>query len=277
MRVKELFSFIYQRYDIHVKRVQGFPKPWTQDPILQSYRFCNVQREEDTQTKWFAKNWRIPHAKDENMWFAALVFRLTNWSETAKELGYPVPWDYQHFLFTLQDRKRRKEQVFSGAYMISTHGQKVEKAQFLADSLDATWGERRIYQYKQGETLDTFHKRLAGAFGIGSFMAGQVVADMKYCGNAYHAPDWWTFAASGPGSRRGLARVLGFKTDYHWREPEWRATLETLKLGIDPLIRQAKMPKLHAQDLQNCLCEFDKYERVRLGEGRPKQKYNGAK
>jgi hypothetical protein len=38
-----------------------------------------------------------------------------------------------------------------------------------------------------------------------------------------------------------------------------------------------KLPRnlkdLHAQDIQNCLCEFDKYERVRLGEGTPKQLY----
>jgi hypothetical protein len=30
---------------------------------------------------------------------------------------------------------------------------------------------------------------------------------------------------------------------------------------------------LHAQDLQNCLCEFDKFERARLGEGKPKRKF----
>lgn len=34
--------------------------------------------------------------------------------------------------------------------------------------------------------------------------------------------------------------------------------------------------KLCAQDIQNCLCEFDKYERVRLGEGAPKQRYPGV-
>jgi hypothetical protein len=42
------------------------------------------------------------------------------------------------------------------------------------------------------------------------------------------------------------------------------------------MFKKARMPQLHAQDLQNCLCEFDKYERVRLGEGRPKAKYNGV-
>lgn len=32
---------------------------------------------------------------------------------------------------------------------------------------------------------------------------------------------------------------------------------------------------LDAQDLQNCLCEFDKYERVRMGQGRPRSRYPG--
>ena len=31
---------------------------------------------------------------------------------------------------------------------------------------------------------------------------------------------------------------------------------------------------LRAQDLQNCLCEFDKWMRVRLGEGKPKRRFN---
>jgi len=33
------------------------------------------------------------------------------------------------------------------------------------------------------------------------------------------------------------------------------------------------MPKMCAHDLQNCACEFDKYMRVKLGEGEPKQLY----
>jgi hypothetical protein len=39
-------------------------------------------------------------------------------------------------------------------------------------------------------------------------------------------------------------------------------------------LRQRKLPlNLHAQDIQNCLCEFDKYMRVKLGQGTPKQLY----
>ena len=33
------------------------------------------------------------------------------------------------------------------------------------------------------------------------------------------------------------------------------------------------VPALEMRDIEHCLCEFDKYERTRLGEGRPRAKY----
>ena len=33
---------------------------------------------------------------------------------------------------------------------------------------------------------------------------------------------------------------------------------------------------LHAQDRQSILCEFDKYERVRLNEGNPRRRFHGG-
>jgi hypothetical protein len=37
---------------------------------------------------------------------------------------------------------------------------------------------------------------------------------------------------------------------------------------LSPLARA-----LSCSDVQFCLCEYDKYERTRLGEGKPKNKY----
>ena len=277
MRVDELFAFIKERHAVYTRRAAGLSKPWTNDPILLNYRFCNVYRELDTQTIWFAKNWRKPAATDPDLWFASLVFRFINWSETAVELGYPVPWDPYHFKTVLQSRMNVGKKVYSGAYMISTHGVKEEKATYLASSLSKIWTRRDLVRYRRGQSLENFHAVLSELFDVGSFIAGQVIADAKYAGAMKNAPDWWTFAASGPGSRRGLNRVLENPVDRPWKEAAWRSTLAELQAEIDPRIEAAYMPLLHAQDLQNCLCEFDKYERVRLGEGRPKQKYNGGK
>src|SRR5207302_1538311 len=108
---------------------------------------------------------------------------------------------------------------------------------------------------------------LATADGMGSFQAGQVLADLKYV-QLESAVDWWTFAASGPGRRRGLSRVLGRTAEAEWDEAEWFATLRWLQTTLDPLIPAAGSLRFYAQDAQNALCEFDKYERVRLGQGR---------
>jgi DNA adenine methylase len=114
-----------------------------------------------------------------------------------------------------------------------------------------------------------------GYRGFGSFLAGQVVADLKYDSPLNRAPDWWTWAASGPGSRRGLNRVLGRPKSSPWDETEWLQSLQRLHEIIGPRIAAAGMPEIHMQDLQNCLCEWDKFERVRLGEGKPRSRYPG--
>lgn len=272
MRSQELFEFIEKRHTIYERRSRGEQKPWTDDPILRNYRFCNVYRELDKQTLWFSEFWRRDH---KDLWFASLVFRFVNWSDTLKLVGFPIPWNEEKFIRVLEERKANGEQVYSGAYMISTHGVKQEKHLYIADSLSKIWDNREAIRYKPGEKLDDFHKRLMDCFDVGSFIAAQVIADCKYVGPMRKAPDWYLFAASGPGSRRGLNRVFNLPTDESLDEILWRKKLLKLHAAIETLVYTVDMEPLHAQDLQNCLCEFDKYERVRLGEGRPKSRYNG--
>jgi hypothetical protein len=40
-----------------------------------------------------------------------------------------------------------------------------------------------------------------------------------------------------------------------------------------PELTRIGLGDLHAADLQNCLCEFDKMERARLGEGKLKRRF----
>jgi len=271
MRTQELFDFIRKRYEIYENKMVGMVKPWTDDKVLQTYRFCNVYRELDTQTKWYAKYWR---REEEFSWFPSLVFRFTNWEDTAHEIGYPSPWNITRFVDAVVSRKKLGMRVFNPAYIISTNGQPMDKGLYVAGVLDAAW-QRRSAIARAGHGLGALHCALMDIKGVGSFMAAQVVADVKYLHPYSSAEDWYTFAASGPGSRRGLNRVYGYPPNKPWKETYWHACLIELHRPITELIAKAGMPTLHAQDLQNCLCEFDKYERVRLREGRPKQLYNG--
>lgn len=276
MRSKALFKFMEERHSIYERKELGYPKPWTNDEILQNYKFCNVYRELDTQTIWFAENWRTPNEDDPDLWFASLVFRFINWHETAEQLGYPVPWKSIKFLNTLKNRKIKGEKVYSGAYIISTHGSKEPKHIYLMKILSEIWKKREKLRYKENELLEDFHSRLMDCYGVGSFLAAQVIADVKYAGELKKAKDWWTFAAPGPGSLRGMNRVFNSPTNRSFPKDTWYKNLRKLHEDIFYKIEEAEMVPIHAQDLQNCLCEFDKYERVRLGEGRPRSKYKGV-
>lgn len=285
--LKEFFWFIKERDAVRLKKENGQPKPWTRDPILQSYRFCNIRREDDAVTIWIRKNWREPFKRDPNVWFAMTVARFVNWPDSlyalsvAKALftGHAKPisaerarvaWRPEKFVATMDAVKGKS---WSAAYMINAvGGEGRTKAAYIAESvLTPIWKDRTDGQVAFETSLGTAYAWLSQFRGMGSFMAAQVVADVKYTPMLAGARDWWTFAAPGPGSMRGLSVVEFGDLGTSYTEVEWRTSLAELKAKIDPMLAQASLPLLHAQDLQNCLCEYSKWKR---GYGR--QKYPGS-
>jgi hypothetical protein len=280
MRVEELFAFVKERHSIYLKRLHGEEKPWTEDEILQSYRFCNVYRELDKETIWINYNWRRPHLTDPDLWFAMVVARMFNWSPTLAAIGYPAPFKPDVMLRRYEDFAANNKKTFTGAYMIRAEPAKPGegKANYLIDDVfGPMWSQRKEIRkaYLSCDYLRNFHEYLSEFYGMGSFMAGQVVADLKYGHPLNKAQDWWTWAAMGPGSLRGMNRVLGIEVTNRMTQKEWERYLVQLQVLIAPLVKKAGMKRLHNQDLQNCLCEFDKYERVKLGEGRPRSLFAG--
>jgi alpha-glutamyl/putrescinyl thymine pyrophosphorylase clade 1 len=108
---------------------------------------------------------------------------------------------------------------------------------------------------------------------MGDFITAQVIADTKYVEPLRSARDWWTYAASGPGSRRGLNLIFDRPIGQRWDELNWRHGLRKLQDRTRPMFEAAGMEVPHAQDLQNCLFEWSKYERARLGGSMPKRRF----
>jgi hypothetical protein len=286
MQVFELFEFIKARHQIYIAKQAGFKKPWSDDLILQKYRFTNAYRELDKVTVWISKNWRTPNAKDPHLWFAMVVARFINLPETLEHISYPslssdkdfTAWG-KKFIRAIEYRQNLGELTYNPAYIVSTNGRKMLKHEYLLEQVfTPAWQARDGIENvitRKGATLADLHAELTTIQGLGSFMAAQVIADVKYA-QMKKAPDWWTWAASGPGSRRGLNRIICRDKDTPWREAEWLETLQILHERISGMLAAEGMPQMHAQDLQSIgCCEFDKYERVRLGEGRPKSLYPG--
>lgn len=271
--LQRLVDFIIERHKIYLRREAGEVKPWTADPLLQRYRFTNVYRELDKETVWIHDNWMAPHS-NKNMWFAALVARHINWSPTLAALPYPVPWDPKAFLKAMDERARSGEQLFTGAYMINQSipgGKGMTKHAYLERHIfSPSWKQRDNIAPVPGDTLDYAHIKLMHMRGLGSFMAAQVIADVKHTWLLTQAPDWFDWAASGPGSRRGMNLLLGKDEDSLWKEEHWRACLQWLRPIVNEQLPRG-WKKLDGQNLQNCLCEFSKIIR-----GYSRTKFNGV-
>jgi DNA polymerase I len=279
INVGALLHWMEEREAIRIRKESGAPLPWTDAPILRDGSFCNVRREDDKATRWITKHWRTPHADDPDFWFACCVARFVNLPDTLAEIGYPVPWDPEHFLAVMADRKRRGKTVYGPAYTIFAGKGYADKPSFHAERLFGPLWEARAYlRPKRGDTLARYFARLSDYPGMGGgFMPAQIIADLKYVEPLRSALDWATFVVSGPGSKRGLNRVLGRPADTPWAETEWRAEFDRLWAAVAPDLQRLGLSDLHAQDKQSVLCETDKYLRVQSGEGRMKRHYKQQK
>ena len=264
----------------------------TDDPILAKFRFCNVYRELDKVTVWIRENIREPFADDPHLWFMLAIARHINWPDTLKELidadrTWPGSRGFMPEYMTNQLlwRQNRGDKIYTGAYMIRAEQHDHPwrywpKVRYSAEIvLGKLWEERDILSRAfsvEGQTMENSWSFFQPSkfVGWGPFMAYQVVVDMRWTRYLRNAPDIQTWAAVGPGSARGLNRLHGREVKANLRQEQaLEEMLELRELMAKPgaLAPWLDLPDL--SDVQNILCEYDKYERVRLGEGRPRALY----
>lgn len=262
-----LMYWITERESMRERKEFGKPRPWTNDPIMAQYRWCNVHREDDRVTRWIANNWRDNHSSHPHLAIAMVVARLVNWPESLGYLGYPVDgWndDYRnHFIKMMGSRSDQGYKVWTGAYMVTGGYSKggEGKEVIIARVIDSAAPQAALIT--PGMSMGAAGDLFADVKGVGTFLTGQILADLKYTPLLQNAVDWQTWCAPGPGSIIGLNFLNDRprRTNMNWVQfrtevNEVRKIIED-KLGII----------LHAQDTQNCLCEFHKYWRAKvLGE-----------
>ena len=169
----------------------------------------------------------------------------------------------------MKARRARGDKVWTGAYLVSTNGHQMDKIDYIIDKVWLPVYNGLCYP-EENETLESYWKKLREFDGMGSFMAAQVVCDLKYTSVLAEAVDWWSWCAKGPGSVRGVNRYLGRPITSSLSDREF---IDTIHEQGEELVNRGIV--LHSQDIQNCNCEYDKYMRVLNNEGKPRSRYAG--
>jgi hypothetical protein len=310
MRAAEFFEFARKRHQIYLDRAAGLPKPWTQDPILATYRFTNVYRELDRTTVWFRENVRDRMLREAEPWeqlFGTILFRAFNRIQTGEAIfqqtGIQGPDGSRTMIATAWDCLfigRKTDSIFTIRNAVKTaipRGPWVTGAYIIKtpDGMDKLDGVCWILEQALHRVQDTVAElgdapslerlqRLLEAYPyFGPFMAYEVVTDMAHLPMMAEAPDVMTWANAGPGAKRGLNRVYGreLKRGLNQQQAcEEMRELLVLSQQTEPgddmgdyWPQHPDWPPLTMREIEHTLCEFDKYERVRLGEGRPRGRF----
>lgn len=281
-----LMYYIKERESIRLKKEAGKSKPWTADEILQQYKFTNVKRAHDRTTQDFVLFYR----KHKNQWYAddgvllynCGVSRYFGTFNFRLAVGWLNTYAPKHLIAVARELKKRGEQVFTGAYIITSAGQSRPKEETVAEYLGGLWRARSaiIKAMRTSHRWEDGYQHLTKlpGFGGSGFMAKEVLQDFLLM-SKMQIDDAETWTPMGPGARRGMNRLLG--RDKWFKQPEEMFIDEVQQVHsiLAPWWKKTypKAEALTAHDVQFCLCEFDKYERTRLGDGRPKTTYDGTK
>lgn len=282
--IDDLAYWINERHMIYERRfLRGEDKPWTRDQILQTYKFTNAFRELDRGTIALRKMLE-GHENDstEDYVFNVCWYRLFNLDIHAEELGWCT--DIIKLQDYLHDRKDNGKKVFTSAHMTTACGQVTDKVDLYIDALHGYHLYiPDIVKAMETNTIRQVFRKVCKLYLMGTFMSYEVVCDLRFSPFMNDPSDRFTWANTGPGALRGLKR-LGYPHGRGWEAldsmvgvyeaiPQY---LEEHVLKHVPIVGQDVVwPPFELREIEHSLCEFDKYQRVKQGEGRPRQKYDG--
>lgn len=297
------FSFVEEREQIRLRKGADLPYPWTEDKILRDYKFTNVHRHHDRTSDELRKQFYGPNfgASMPSVLMNAATFRYFGTHEFASHLGWTdfEAMDDDHWERVKQlaeERLANKKRVFTGAYVITNQGISAPKQEVVVDYFLKALHKKaeNLSEIAEDgyswEAVATEMRKIQG-FGGSGFMTKEILLDTTYTAfwlnhnNVVQHPedgvftfptDWWDWTPIGPGARRGAARVRGDDTAKPLKEDVAGEVIDEL-VFLQNMFLPEKWDLLAPHDIQFQLCEFDKYERVRLGQGKPRSRYRAPK
>lgn len=270
--VYELYwHFAFERQRAFERRVAGQQWPWTDDRILQTYKFCNVYRAADRVSQYMIREvcYHDESCAPEDRLFQIAAFRtfskIETWRSVRDFLGrYPTLDDLGDGSFTkaLERARAQNRGLYTGAFILCAtdaygrslkHLNHVElfRHMFLHDAL----GERLLVARSLREVYELLH-----AYPLmGDFMSYQTAIDLNYSDLINFSEN--EFTQAGPGALRGIKKCFESLGDHMptevilWMVEYQEEELARFGLPFDGLWGRP----LHAIDCQGLFCEADKY------------------
>jgi hypothetical protein len=263
--VANFFIFVDARQWIWRRRALGEAAPWTTDPLLAYYKFCNVYRELDRGTVYFRScveraNWTRQASFTETLW-ASIAYRLLNKMESFDSAwrqggGIPSRRDWPKFCRFLASQRSKNVAIFSDAHQ--TMGYKRYLSTMEAVCADFTRLAKRVWAVR--DDVEAVCNVLAEIDNVGPFLSWQVVCDLLESSNLLLA-DEDSWVALGPGAKRGLRRIFGDATGHsdlvlarQLAQIQDQA-FERLDLAFTYFAGR----RITLKNVEHALCEFEKY------------------
>lgn len=272
------WRFAAERQRVFEKRLMGLPAPWTDDEVLQTYKFCNVFRATDRVSRYLIKEviYNDDQPAREDLLFQIVTFRLfsreSTWDGLRRLLGRAPRIDdlaCGAFEKAILELKGTQSPIYTNAFILCANdaygrGSKtLNHVELLKDMF--------LYHDLAGDLLQA--ESLRGVFDLlrayplyGNFMSYQTAIDLNY--SSYINFDENDFVKAGPGALRGIGKCFESIGDYTpeevilWMVEHQDEEFERLGLAFNGLFGR----KLHAIDAQGLFCETDKYARVGMPE-----------
>ena len=267
--------FACERQNIFWKKINGEPAPWTDDKILQEYKFCNSYRVNDRVSQYLLKNviYNGNNYTYEDMLSRIILFKLFNkestWELLLKNFGDVLlkDFDTKKYSIVLENAISNGTKIYNDAYISCAnkafgYDRKHDNHLALLDKMfNIDKMQDKIIKCK---TMQDAFNIIKGYPLIGNFMAYQLVTDINYSEFVNWKEDEFTVA--GPGSLRGIKKCFIDKGNMtnediikymytHQDEEFKRLNLNFKRIGSRPL---------QLIDCQNIFCELDKYCRQAL-------------
>jgi len=265
------WRFAAQRQAIFFRRFNREPAPWTEDPILRSFKFCNVYRASDRVTQFLIRDviYQNGYSAGDTL-LRIILFRLfskpSTWRLMESTHG-PIrcaSFDPEAIARTLDAALDRDEAIYTNAFILAPgsafgHRRKHQNHVSLVETMMRNGLARDV---ARASSLEALYRLLIDYPMIGPFMAYQLAIDINYSELTDFSEN--DFTMPGPGARRGIAKCFadaGSRSEQeiiHWMVERQEAEFERLGLEFQTLWGR----RLHAIDCQNLFCEVDKYARI---------------